>query len=85
MLERDTAAGAAVARTDDHLSRLRAGITGMEQAADEMAFSAADSGFHDTIMAASGKRLARAIVTSIHDKARTTGRYRERSPPPTTP
>ena len=31
--------------------------------------------FHDTVMDISGQRLARAIVTSIHGKARTTGRY----------
>src|SRR3954447_4921148 len=75
MLERDTAAGAAAARSDDHLDRMRAALAAMEHAEDEAAFSAADAAFHDAIMEASGKRLARAIVTSIHDKARTTGRY----------
>jgi DNA-binding FadR family transcriptional regulator len=75
MLERDTAAGAAAARSSDQLAGMRAALTAMEQAGDDAAFSAADAAFHDAIMAASGKRLARAIVTSIHDKARTTGRY----------
>ena len=75
MLERDTAAAAALARSDDALARMRAALADMEQARDEASFSAADAAFHDAIMAASGKRLARAIVTSIHDKARTTGRY----------
>jgi GntR family transcriptional regulator, galactonate operon transcriptional repressor len=75
MLERDTAAGAAAARTDEHLERMRAAFAAMEDAPDEAAFTAADADFHDAIMEASGKRLSRAIVTSIHDKARTTGRY----------
>ena len=75
MLERDTAAGAAVARSSDQLAQMQAALAAMEQAGDDASFSAADAAFHDAIMAASGKRLARAIVTSIHDKARTTGRY----------
>ena len=48
----------------------------MRDLADDVAaFAAADVGFHDLVMEASGNRLGRAIVTSIHDKARTTGRY----------
>jgi DNA-binding FadR family transcriptional regulator len=38
-------------------------------------FAVADVRFHDLVMEASGNRLGRAIVTSIHGKARTTGRY----------
>jgi DNA-binding FadR family transcriptional regulator len=75
LLERDTAAGAAAKRSDEHLDRMRDALAAMEQATSEAAFSVADAAFHDTIMEASGKRLSRAIVTSIHDKARTTGRY----------
>ena len=75
MLERDTAVTAATARSSEDLARMRTALAAMEQARDEAGFSAADAAFHDAIMAASGKRLARAIVTSIHDKARTTGRY----------
>ena len=44
-------------------------------AADVAEFAAADVDFHDAVMDISGQRLARAIVTSIHGKARTTGRY----------
>ena len=38
-------------------------------------FAAADVHFHDMVMAASGNRLGRAIVNSIHDKARQSMRY----------
>ena len=42
---------------------------------DAAAFARADVSFHDAVMVLSGNRLGRAIVTSIHDQARTTGRY----------
>jgi len=38
-------------------------------------FAAADVHFHDMVMAASGNRLARAIVNRIHQKARASMRY----------
>jgi DNA-binding FadR family transcriptional regulator len=44
-------------------------------AADPTEFALADAAFHDVVMTTSGNRLGRAIVTSIHDKARSTGRY----------
>jgi len=75
-LEREMASAAAHVRSSDQLAAIRTALRAMERAADDTAeFSAADVVFHDTVMAASGHRLARAIVTSIHDKARTTGRY----------
>jgi DNA-binding FadR family transcriptional regulator len=45
-------------------------------AADVDEFAQADVRFHDEVMEISGNRLARAIVSSIHDKARATLRYR---------
>ena len=39
-------------------------------------FALADVRLHNTVMEISGNRLARAIVASIHDKARATLRYR---------
>ena len=45
-------------------------------AADADEFALADVRFHDVVMELSGNRLARAIVSSIHDKARATLRYR---------
>jgi DNA-binding FadR family transcriptional regulator len=45
-------------------------------AADVDEFTQADVRFHDAVMEISGNRLARAIVSSIHDKAGATLRYR---------
>jgi DNA-binding FadR family transcriptional regulator len=44
-------------------------------AADADEFALADVRFHDVVMELSGNRLARAIVSSIHDKARANLRY----------
>ena len=75
-LERDMAAAAAAARTSQHAAALQAAYDAMiREASDVEAFAEADVAFHDIVMAASGNRLGRAIVTSIHSKARTTGRY----------
>jgi DNA-binding FadR family transcriptional regulator len=75
-LERDMAAAAAVARTPQQAAALQAAYDAMvREASDQEAFAEADVAFHDIVMAASGNRLGRAIVTSIHSKARTTGRY----------
>jgi DNA-binding FadR family transcriptional regulator len=74
-LERDMAAAAA-AGSPEQAATIRTALRAMERAADDVAeFSAADVVFHDTVMALSGNRLARAIVNSIHGKARSTGRY----------
>ena len=45
-------------------------------------FALADVRLHNTVMEISGNRLARAIVASIHDKARATLRYRARGRQP---
>jgi DNA-binding FadR family transcriptional regulator len=76
-LERDmAAAAAAAAQSEAQTAELRSALKAMERAAEDVAeFAAADVSFHDSVMALSGKRLARAIVTSIHGKARSTGRY----------
>lgn len=58
------------------LSTLRLAYEEMtESSNDAPAFARADVRFHDAVMTLSGNRLGRAIVTSIHDQARTTGRY----------
>jgi DNA-binding FadR family transcriptional regulator len=58
------------------LSTLRLAYEEMtESSNDAPAFARADIRFHDAVMTLSGNRLGRAIVTSIHDQARTTGRY----------
>jgi DNA-binding FadR family transcriptional regulator len=75
-LERDMAAAAAAGRTPEQTAALQAAYDDMvREASDVEAFAVADVVFHDIVMAASGNRLGRAIVTSIHGKARTTGRY----------
>jgi len=75
-LERDMAAAAAAARTPEQVAALQHAYDAMiREASDVEAFGAADVRFHDIVMSASGNRLGRAIVTSIHGKARTTGRY----------
>ncbi|UUN25249.1 FadR/GntR family transcriptional regulator [Streptomyces sp. FIT100] len=74
-LEREMAGAAALGG--------RTGAGGIRAAYEEMSrtvaspaeFAVADVRFHDAVMQASGNRLGHAIVTSIHDKARTTGRY----------
>jgi DNA-binding FadR family transcriptional regulator len=75
-LEREMAAAAAGRAAAAERELLTAAFRVMERAADDVAeFAAADVDFHDAVMDISGQRLARAIVTSIHGKARTTGRY----------
>ncbi|MEV6847563.1 FadR/GntR family transcriptional regulator [Actinoplanes sp. NPDC051411] len=75
-LEREMAITAAAVRTPEQIEAIRSALRAMERTADDpAAFSAADADFHDVVMSTSGNRLGRAIVTSIHDKARTTGRY----------
>jgi DNA-binding FadR family transcriptional regulator len=75
-LEADMASAAAGVRTDDDLARIGAELELMHVNLDRTPdFAAADVRFHDMIMAASGNRLGRTIVNSIHDKARTSMRY----------
>lgn len=75
-LERDMAVAAAGRRTEAQLAALAGALATMESLTGDLAaFAVVDTAFHDTVMTASGNRLGRAIVTSIHDKARTTGRY----------
>jgi GntR family galactonate operon transcriptional repressor len=75
-LEREMAMTAATVRTPEQIDAIRTALRTMERlAGDPAEFAAADAAFHDVVMTTSGNRLGRAIVTSIHDKARTTGRY----------
>ena len=67
-------AGARVA--DDGSAAISAAYDRMAASLDEPeVFARADVEFHDSVMALSGNRLGRAVVTSIHEQARTTGRY----------
>jgi DNA-binding FadR family transcriptional regulator len=76
VLEREMAAAAAERATPAQQDLIAAAYAAMERSIPDMTeFGAADVRFHDAVMDASGNRLARAIVTSIHGKARATGRY----------
>jgi DNA-binding FadR family transcriptional regulator len=76
-LEREMAAAAAGHATPAQLEQLSEAFAAMRRAAADVdEFAQADVRFHDAVMEISGNRLARAIVSSIHDKARATLRYR---------
>ncbi|WP_186316204.1 FadR/GntR family transcriptional regulator [Catellatospora sichuanensis] len=75
-LEADMAATAAVSRAGEEKLRISAALELMRSKINNVAeFAAADAHFHDMVMAASSNRLGRAIVNSIHDKARGSMRY----------
>ena len=75
-LEREMAAAAALVGTPEGKQRISDALAVMTAYAHSVAqFSDADVAFHDVVMDVSGNRLARAIVTSIHDKARNNVRY----------
>jgi DNA-binding FadR family transcriptional regulator len=75
-LESDMAADAAGSHTAEDDVRIAAALRDMRTSVGRMTeFAEADVHFHDMVMAASGNRLGRAIVNSIHDKARRSMRY----------
>jgi GntR family galactonate operon transcriptional repressor len=75
-LEAVMAADAARAASREAREELGAALARMAATRDRTTeFAAADVQFHDVVMAASGSRLGRTIVTKIHDKARTSMRY----------
>jgi DNA-binding FadR family transcriptional regulator len=75
-LEADMAAAAASSHTGEDKLRISAALELMRSKISNVpAFAAADAHFHDMVMAASRNRLGRAIVNSIHDKARGSMRY----------
>ncbi|WP_063746540.1 FadR/GntR family transcriptional regulator [Catenuloplanes japonicus] len=75
-LEAEMAAAAAQHATPTERAQLAAALADMESLVDRAPdFSAADVRFHDIVMAMSRNRLGRTIVTSIHDKARTSMKY----------
>ncbi len=75
-LEADMAAGAAGLHTVTDDERIREALVAMRSKVGILPdFGEADVYFHDVVMAASGNRLGRAIVNSIHGKARQNMRY----------
>jgi DNA-binding FadR family transcriptional regulator len=74
-LEREMA-GAAAGAGPEQRQQVAEALAEMERVAGSVPdFAAADVDFHDVVMELSGNKLGRAIVTSIHDKARMTVRY----------
>lgn len=75
-LEADMAASAAGLHTADDDARMGRALEAMRAHVGNVTeFAEADVRFHDAVMATSRNRLGRAIVNSIHDKARRSMRY----------
>ncbi len=75
-LESQMAGQAAALGTMEQKVSIRDAWTAMAaQVADAVAFADTDVEFHERVMLASGNRLARAIVRTVHAEARTSLRY----------
>ncbi|MER5267065.1 FCD domain-containing protein [Actinosynnema sp. NPDC002837] len=80
LLESDMAQVAARTADEDAIDRLRALVDRMDQLVDDpAAYQEQDRAFHDTIMRASGNRIARGVVRSLEGQVINTARYLGRS------
>ena len=80
LLESDMAMVAARITDEDTIARLRALVDRMDQlVGDPVAYRAQDQAFHDTIMQASGNRIARGVVRALESQVDNTARYMGRS------
>ncbi|ONI80750.1 GntR family transcriptional regulator [Saccharothrix sp. ALI-22-I] len=80
LLESDMAQVAARTADQDTIDRLRALVDRMDQLVDDpIAYREQDRAFHDTIMQASGNRIARGVVRSLESQVINTARYTGRS------
>ncbi|MBB5803532.1 DNA-binding FadR family transcriptional regulator [Saccharothrix ecbatanensis] len=80
LLESDMAQVAARAAEQDTVDRLGALVDLMDQLVDDpVAYRKQDGIFHDTIMQASGNRIARGVVRSLESQVINTARYMGRS------
>jgi DNA-binding FadR family transcriptional regulator len=76
LLESDMAHVAARTADQDTLDRLRAQVDRMDELVDDVAaYEEHDRLFHDTIMQASGNRIARGVVRSLEAQAINTAGY----------
>jgi DNA-binding FadR family transcriptional regulator len=76
VLESDMANVAARVAGSETADRLRALVDAMDQLVDDpLAYAQQDRAFHDTIMQASGNRLARGVVRSLEKQVINTARY----------
>jgi DNA-binding FadR family transcriptional regulator len=76
LLESDMANVAARVADADTVERLRALVDKMDTLVDDtQAYGVQDRAFHDTIMRASGNRIARAVVRALESQVVNTARY----------
>jgi DNA-binding FadR family transcriptional regulator len=76
VLESDMANVAARLADDETVDRLRRLVDEMDGFVDDLdAYHAHDATFHDTIMRASGNRIARAVVRALESQVVKTSRY----------
>ncbi|NDL57051.1 FadR/GntR family transcriptional regulator [Phytoactinopolyspora mesophila] len=82
LLESDMAHVAARLATPDAVEQLRALVERMDElVGDPVVYEEHDRAFHDTVMQASGNRLARAVVRALEKQAINTARYVGRTEP----
>ncbi|NUT49082.1 MAG: FadR family transcriptional regulator [Saccharothrix sp.] len=80
LLESDMAQVAARTADEGTVERLRALVDRMDELVDDpIAYREQDRAFHDTIMQASGNRIARGVVRSLESQVINTARYMGRS------
>ena len=80
LLESDMAQVAARTADQDTVDRLRATVDRMDELVDDpFAYREQDRVFHDTIMQASGNRIARGVVRALESQVINTARYMGRS------
>lgn len=76
LLESDMANVAARQATQDVVDQLRELVDQMDELVDDpMRYVEHDRAFHDTVMRASGNRIARAVVRSLESQVINTARY----------
>lgn len=80
VLESDMANVAARLAGPDTVERLRALVDRMDELVDDPAtYAESDRAFHDTIMQASGNRIARGVVRALESQVINTARYMGRT------
>ncbi|CAL9437205.1 HTH-type transcriptional regulator LutR [Actinosynnema sp. ALI-1.44] len=80
LLEADMAAVAARTADEETVERLRMLVERMDQLVDDpVAYREQDRVFHDTVMRASGNRIARGVVRALEGQVINTARYTGRS------
>jgi DNA-binding FadR family transcriptional regulator len=76
LLESDMAHVAARVAGPDVIDRLRAQVNRMDELVDDhVTYHEHDRAFHDTVMRASGNRIARAVVRALESQVINTARY----------